>query len=386
MRPPTPVGWLDGPTIDIFSKQHVKLVCGHPNKGITIRRFLLLFCYLSCCPASFTPYRFTTSRRPQYTLTMASSETNASLSPTKDEQALEDSKRSTTTTPSGHKKSSSNSSLRNADGWDGKLRVEKKQAVLVNPEVLEGAVSDPEDSEEDDPLVEKIEADEDLLADVNDDEEEIDLVHCRIQSIQPLKLDRFNALRRLCLRQNQISDTEDAFPSNLAPTLTELDLYDNLIAHIRGFEELKELTSLDLSFNKIKHIKRLSNLKKLTDLYFVQNKISTIEGLEGLDQLKNLELGGNRIREIQGLDTLSNLKELWLGKNKITELKVCTPSYTIYYTRANKCQGPRQARQPNNPLHPSKPPPHHRRSLRPHQPGRTPHFPQRSNLTLRPLI
>lgn len=229
-----------------------------------------------------------------------------------------------TSKPITHKKSGSSSSLRNAEGWDGKLRVEKK-ATLVNPEVLDPNYhSDPDDdaSSDEDPLVEKIDADEDLLADVEDDAEEIDLVHCRVQSIAPLNLARFTKLQRLCLRQNQISSTDDAFPSSLAPTLTELDLYDNLISHIKGFSELTNLTSLDLSFNKIKHIKRLENLKKLTDIYFVQNKISTIENLEGLVNLKNLELGGNRIREIQGLDQLSNLKELWLGKNKLTELKV----------------------------------------------------------------
>jgi protein phosphatase 1 regulatory subunit 7 len=254
-----------------------------------------------------------------------STSTNDAASTTEDQATTSDKPK----TPS-HKKSGSSSSLRNADGWDGKLRVEKKQAVLVNPEVLDGVASDPDaSSDEEDPLVEKIEADEDLTAEIEDDAEEIDLVHCRIQAIEPLNLSRFTALRRLCLRQNQISDTEDAFPANLAPTLTELDLYDNLISHIRGFDSLLELTSLDLSFNKIKHIKRLQNLKKLTDLYFVQNKISTIENLEGLDQLRNLELGGNRIREIQGLDGLKGLKELWLGKNKITELKVGSPLHSI---------------------------------------------------------
>jgi protein phosphatase 1 regulatory subunit 7 len=100
--------------------------------------------------------------------------------------------------------------------------------------------------------------------------------------------------QRLCLRQNQIQEAE--FPPNLAPTVTELDLYDNLIAHIKGFDALTELTSLDLSFNKVKHIKRVKHLKKLKDIYFVANKISKIEGLDGLENLKNLELGGNRIR------------------------------------------------------------------------------------------
>lgn len=226
-----------------------------------------------------------------------------------------------------HKKTASTGSLRNADGWDGKLRVPKKQAVLVNPEVLDpNHQSDGEDTgsdeEEEDPLVEKIDADEDLLADEKDDTDQIDLVHCRIQSIESLNLNRFTSLQRLCLRQNQISSTEDAFPANLAPTLQDLDLYDNLIKHIRGFEDLTELTSLDLSFNKIKHIKNLETLKKLKDIYFVQNNIKRIEGLEELTRLRNLELGGNKIREIEGLDTLIGLEELWLGKNKIRELKV----------------------------------------------------------------
>lgn len=101
-------------------------------------------------------------------------------------------------------------------------------------------------------------------------------------------------LQRLCLRQNQI--TRINFPTELAETLTELDLYDNLISHVKGLDEFHNLTSLDLSFNKIKHIKNVEHLKKLTDIYFVQNKISRIEGLEGLDKLRNLELGANRIR------------------------------------------------------------------------------------------
>ena len=45
--------------------------------------------------------------------------------------------------------------LRDSQGWDGKLRVEKR-AVLQNPEVL----SDPDVSDEDAPPVEEISADE----------------------------------------------------------------------------------------------------------------------------------------------------------------------------------------------------------------------------------
>lgn len=100
--------------------------------------------------------------------------------------------------------------------------------------------------------------------------------------------------QRLCLRQNQIS--EPALPENLAPTLKELDLYDNLITHIKGLDDLSQLESLDLSFNKIKQIKHVGHLMLLRDLYFVQNRIQRIENLDGLVNLRNLELAANRIR------------------------------------------------------------------------------------------
>jgi protein phosphatase 1 regulatory subunit 7 len=158
----------------------------------------------------------------------------------------------------------------------------------------------------------------DLLEDEDPEAEEIDLVHMRIKSLPALRLERFSKLQRLCFRQNEISRIE--FPPNVAASLKELDLYDNLISHIKNLDDF-DLTTLDLSFNKIKHIKNVSHLKKLTDLFFVQNKISRIEGLEGLTELRNLELGANRIREIENLESLKSLEELWLGKNKITEMK-----------------------------------------------------------------
>ncbi|RKF82249.1 Protein phosphatase 1 regulatory subunit SDS22 [Golovinomyces cichoracearum] len=173
---------------------------------------------------------------------------------------------------------------------------------------------------------EVIEADEgtyaesllDILDDYPLDATEIDCVHSRVSSIPSLRLERFKNVIRLCLRQNSITEIEGL--SCLANTLTELDLYDNLISHVRHLDKLIHLTSLDLSFNKIKHIKNISHLDSLTDLYFVQNKISHIENISGLTKLRNLELAANRIRNIQGLETLTGLEELWLGKNKITEI------------------------------------------------------------------
>ncbi|GAB7340012.1 hypothetical protein MBLNU457_6519t1 [Dothideomycetes sp. NU457] len=212
-----------------------------------------------------------------------------------------------------HKKSGPISSK---TGWDGKLRVDKeKKAVLANPEALE----DSDYTDEDAPPVDQIDADEDLLNDENPEAEEIELQHSRIASIPALRLERFPKLQRLGLRQNFVSAIE--LPEELASTLQELELYDNLISHMKGLDAFTELRTLDLSYNKIKHIKRIEHLEKLDHLYLVQNKISKIENLEGLSNLTYLELGANRIREIAGLETLTTLTSLWLGQNKITELK-----------------------------------------------------------------
>lgn len=101
-------------------------------------------------------------------------------------------------------------------------------------------------------------------------------------------------VQRLGLRQNAITEVE--IPDEVAPNLEDVDFYDNLISHVRGFDKCTELVMLDLSFNKIKHIKRINHLTKLKDLFFVQNKISTIEGVENLTNLRQIELGANRIR------------------------------------------------------------------------------------------
>jgi len=205
--------------------------------------------------------------------------------------------------------------LTNSQGWDGKLRMTPKSATLTNPEAL----SDPEYSDPEAPPVEQIDADEDLLDDVVEDTKDIDLVHCRISSVPALRLERFPNVERICLRQNAIVSVE--FPPSFGESLDEIDLYDNLISHIRGFENMKNLTILDLSFNKIKHIKNVNHLVKLKQLFFVQNRVSKIENLDGLSNVTMIELAANRIREIENLDPLTSLQELWLGKNKITEIK-----------------------------------------------------------------
>jgi protein phosphatase 1 regulatory subunit 7 len=83
---------------------------------------------------------------------------------------------------------------RDSKGWDGKLRVEKK-VVVDGIDQDADPQSDAEESEDDGPPPEQLEADEDLLDDVPVDEEEIDLVHCKISSIPALGLERFTKLK-----------------------------------------------------------------------------------------------------------------------------------------------------------------------------------------------
>jgi protein phosphatase 1 regulatory subunit 7 len=82
---------------------------------------------------------------------------------------------------------------RDSKGWDGKLRVDKN--VLVQGRDQDAAESDPEVSEDEGPPPEQLPADEDLLEDYPEDEDEIELVHLRISNMAALRLERFKKLK-----------------------------------------------------------------------------------------------------------------------------------------------------------------------------------------------
>jgi protein phosphatase 1 regulatory subunit 7 len=103
---------------------------------------------------------------------------------------------------------------RDSKGWDGKLRLPKKTdgAAEGSPEAESGDEDGESDKEDDDvggpitrgvvrleredgPPPEELEADEDLLEGMDSDEEDIDLVHCKITSLPALKLGAFRKLK-----------------------------------------------------------------------------------------------------------------------------------------------------------------------------------------------
>ena len=78
---------------------------------------------------------------------------------------------------------------RDSNGWDGKLRVDRMTLADEPRDPHAQVESDPEVSEDEGPPPEQLAADEDLLDDVPDDEEEIELVHCKIADMSLLRLE-----------------------------------------------------------------------------------------------------------------------------------------------------------------------------------------------------
>ena len=86
---------------------------------------------------------------------------------------------------------------RDSNGWDGKLRIDKMSLGDEPRDPHAQVVSDPEDSDDEGPPPEQLAADEDLLDDTPEDEDEIELVHCKISDMTSLRLERFKQMKVL---------------------------------------------------------------------------------------------------------------------------------------------------------------------------------------------
>jgi protein phosphatase 1 regulatory subunit 7 len=84
---------------------------------------------------------------------------------------------------------------RDSKGWDGKLRIDKL-ALTDEPRDPHAVIeSEPEHSEDEGPPPEQLAADEDILDDTPEDEDEIELVHCKISDMTSLRLERFKQMK-----------------------------------------------------------------------------------------------------------------------------------------------------------------------------------------------
>lgn len=84
---------------------------------------------------------------------------------------------------------------RDSKGWDGKLRLDKMTLGDVPRDPTVEVESEPEVSDDEGPPPEQLAADEDLLDDTPEDEDEIELVHCKVSDMDSLRLERFKQMK-----------------------------------------------------------------------------------------------------------------------------------------------------------------------------------------------
>jgi protein phosphatase 1 regulatory subunit 7 len=105
----------------------------------------------------------------------------------------------TTGASEAHDNDKEDNKPRDSKGWDGKLRVDKL-ALTDEPRDPHARIdSEPDNSDDEGPPPEQLAADEDLLDDTPEDEEEIELVHCKISDMASLRLERFRQVKVLQL-------------------------------------------------------------------------------------------------------------------------------------------------------------------------------------------
>lgn len=119
---------------------------------------------------------------------------------------------------------------------------EPRRARLAGPEIVQLPPDpDTDDDDEPDSKPEGEARDDDFLATYPADTEELHLQHLRLHnsSLLPLRLPRFGkSLRRLCLRQNELSSPLPGEVFEGLDALDELDLYDNRLGPRVGDDEL----------------------------------------------------------------------------------------------------------------------------------------------------
>lgn len=101
--------------------------------------------------------------------------------------------------------------------------------------------------------------------------------------------------------------------------LLYLNFYNNSITIIEDLQQLCKLEILILSQNKIVKLSEISNCN-LKILNLISNQITKIKGLEKLKNLEEIYLTLNHIKEIDGFDNLKNLKILKIDFNYLTEV------------------------------------------------------------------
>ena len=103
-----------------------------------------------------------------------------------------------------------------------------------------------------------------------------------------------------------------------------IDLANNKLKTLAGFENMTQLKRIDLGANRFRTMDptMFTNLVNLEELWLGKNKIERIQGLETLTKLRKLDVQSNRLTKIDDeclSHVASSLKELYLAHNGLDD-------------------------------------------------------------------
>lgn len=117
--------------------------------------------------------------------------------------------------------------------------------------------------------------------------------------------------------------------------LEVLDLHGNLITHIGGLSELRELKVLNLAGNQIKSV-GMSDLKGLTclqELNLRRNRLKKLLGFGDVPQLQKLFISNNEVQTVEDMSSIAksiNLREVSVDNNPVSVGGDCV-SFLVSY-------------------------------------------------------
>ncbi|KAI5474175.1 protein phosphatase 1 regulatory subunit 7 [Pseudohyphozyma bogoriensis] len=199
---------------------------------------------------------------------------------------------------------------------------------------------------------EQLPGNEEILADLPDETEDLELTHLRLTTLKGLGIERFKNVQRISLRQNLLSSL--SYLSTPASTSTGKTLTTTTTDKDGEQEELDEDSHDDEDAKKkeeeFEHHHRhsetsadavwpLRDLKQLEELDLYDNRIKSVKGLEGLDSITSLDLSFNLIRTIEQLDDPSpdspyaypKLDHLYLIQNKLSKMEGVAHRTSLVY-------------------------------------------------------
>eukprot|EP00759_Apiculatamorpha_spiralis_P026267 PhF_6_TR29321/c0_g1_i1/m.43024 len=117
--------------------------------------------------------------------------------------------------------------------------------------------------------------------------------------------------------RNQRVFADDEIKDKLA-VVKILDLAQNQITHVSGFQPFTSLTVLDLSNNRLQTLRGLPIT--LTKLLVAHNNLASLEGLAPLVTLQTLDVSHNALYSLEGLPRTSALTDLNVSHNRLATL------------------------------------------------------------------